>query len=219
MHRVILYPLQEKMRFRTFYLLLIIVVCNGCKPIYRLLMGAKPSRTETERSVLRWLHQNIDTGIQAASVLTLAPEGFPQAFEVNPIIITQNNTCILYNGCTQTQCFKTLADLIKNYQTEKDISNSPALLQQKLSFAKDTIKVKPYLKTIEGKSIDNLPEHTIILPFALFLGKNPQRKELLEFISAAKANQRINWTIRYLCIDKQAWWGEAWNRKIEMGLN
>ncbi len=207
------------MRNKIFAILFVIAFCNSCKPVYHILMGAKPARTETETSVLSWLHQNIDTGIQAVSVLTLAPEGFPQAFEVNPIIITQNNTCILYNGCTQTQCFKTLADLIKNYQTEKDISNTPVLLQQKLSFAKDTFKVKPYLKTIEGKSIENLPEHTIILPFALFLGKNPQSKELLEFIQAAKANRQINWTIRYLCIDKQAWWGEAWNRKIEMGLN
>lgn len=207
------------MAIRIVYLLLFASLLNSCKPISRLLMGAKPAKTEQTASLLHWLNKHVDKNISANDVLTLAPEGFPMAFDVNPIMITQNNTCILYNGCTKSACFKSLADLLKLYQSEADITNSPELAAKQLSFKKDSSLVQPFFRTIDGKPVQNFQNNTLILPFALFLGHTVQKRELLQFVQSAKANKKVNWTIYYLSIDKQQWWGEYWNRYITMGVH
>jgi hypothetical protein len=204
-------------------LTLIIIFINlsliSCKPVYRIILGAKPSKIETIESSLSWLKKNLNMPISEDQVLSLSPEGFPLAFDINPIIIDSKNTRILYNGCTDNKCFKDLSSLFEFYDSKDSLLNTLTTVNNQLSFNRNATKVFPYIRSLKGHTIDNLPENSLILPYAIFLGNKKQKKDLLQFINAAQKNKNIRWNIVFLCIDKQAWWGDEWNRKIEMGLN
>lgn len=89
----------------------------------------------------------------------------------------------------------------------------------------DTLSIKltqitSSFRTLRGEPspefLQKNSDYILIIPFAIFLGKKLQVKDLKKYYYSALTNRSATIQIVFLNLDKQEWWGEEWNKKINI---
>lgn len=221
---------------------IIVLYCSGCNIIARKGYGAKRVKTESEHTIQNWLTEK---GFNASNIVTVTPEsyydhlyGLPQ----NPFLFdraTGNFLAIGYsNGkyCPKDvdKSFSSVLpySLLKEKPDSFLISESITIPKgysikdkDKLEKKQDTVSLKltqfaSSFRTLTGETVETLlkagTDYTLVIPFAIFLGKKLQVKDLKKYYYSALTNRSATIQIVFLNLDKQEWWGEEWDKKINI---
>jgi hypothetical protein len=227
---------------KFIFFILITTFSIGCGSIARIGYGAKKVQVENEQSIQNWLTEK---GFNANNIVTVTPEnyydhlyGLPQ----NPLLFdraTGNFLAIGYsNGkyCPKDvdKSFSSVLpySLLKEKPDSFLISESTTIPpgysikdKDKLEKKQDTLFLKfnrfsTSFRTLTGESVEKLlktgTDYTLVIPFAIFLGKKLQVKDLKKYYYSALTNRSASIQIVFLNLDKQEWWGEEWNKKINI---
>lgn len=227
---------------KLIFLLVMISFSIGCGSIARIGYGTKRVRIENEQTIQNWLTEK---GFNANNVVTVTPEsyydhlyGLPQ----NPLLFdkaTGNFLAIGYsNGkyCPKDvdKSFSSVLpySLLKGKPDSFLISETTTIPQgysirdkDKFEKKKDTVPLKlaqlaSSFRTTSGEAYPELlksgSDYILIIPFAVFLGKKLQVKDLKKYYYSALTNRSASIQIVFLNLDKQEWWGEEWNKKINI---
>lgn len=213
----------------------------GCSFIAKLGYGAKKQKTENEQSIKRWLFKY---DFSSENVYTVAPEyyyDFIPGLSQAPLLFDTKTGNLLAIGFTNgkycpketDKSFSTIlpyhllkekpdsfivAEIIeipkggsvkdlKNYISRKDT------LQLNLQVLEKKIKV------ISGTTVNSLAvkeDYLLVIPFAIFLGKKVQVREMKKIYLSAQLNRFAKIKTVFINLDKQEWWGEEWNEKIKI---
>lgn len=225
---------------KLFFLIVITTFFYGCASIARIGYGTKKIQVENEQTIQNWLTEK---GFNANNVVTVTPEsyfdhlyGLPQ----NPLLFdkaTGNFLAIGYsNGkyCPKDvdKSFSSVLpySLLKEKPDSFLISETTTIPQgysikdkDKFEKKKDTVSLKlaqlaSSFRTTSGETYPELlksgSDYILIIPFAVFLGKKLQVKDIKKNYYSALTNRLATIQIVFLNLDKQEWWGEEWNKKI-----
>ena len=227
---------------KLFFLIVITSFFYGCASIARIGYGTKKVQVENEQTIQNWLTEK---GFNANNVVTVTPEnyydhlyGLPQ----NPLLfdrVTGNFLAIGYsNGkyCPKDvdKSFSSVQpyNLLKEKPDSFLISETTSIPQgysikdkDKFEKKQDTLSLKFYelsskFRTLTGEPVEKLlkteTDYALVIPFAIFLGKKLQVKDLKKYYYSALTNRSATIQIVFLNLDKQEWWGEEWNKKINI---
>ena len=227
---------------KLFFLIVITSFFYGCASIARIGYGTKKVQVENEQTIQNWLTEK---GFNANNVVTVTPEnyydhlyGLPQ----NPLLfdrVTGNFLAIGYsNGryCPKDvdKSFSSVLpyNLLKEKPDSFLISETTSIPQgysikdkDKFEKKQDTLSLKFYelsskFRTLTGEPVEKLlnteTDYALVIPFAIFLGKKLQVKDLKKYYYSALTNRSATIQIVFLNLDKQEWWGEEWNKKINI---
>jgi len=221
---------------------IIVLYCSGCSVVARKGYGAKKVKIENEQTIQNWLSEK---GFSTRNVVTVTPEsyydnyfGLPQA----PLLFDKASGNFLAIGFTNGEyCPKDVDksfSSIPHYSLMKVkpdsflISETTSIppgysIKDKDKFEKkmDTLPIKltqitSYFRTLKGEPspefLQKKSDYILIIPFAIFLGKKLQVKDLKKYYYSALTNRSATIQIVFLNLDKQEWWGEEWDKKINI---
>ena len=227
---------------KFIFFILITTFSIGCGSIARIGYGAKKVQVENEQTIQKWLTEK---GFNANNVVTVTPEsyfehlyGLPQ----NPLLFDKTTGNFLAIGYSNGKyCPKDVDNsfssvlpysLLKEKPDSFLISESTTIPKgysikdkDKLEKKQDTISLKltqlaSSFRTLTGEPVEKLlkagTDYTLVIPFAIFLGKKLQVKDLKKYYYSALTNRSASIQIVFLNLDKQEWWGEEWNKKINI---
>lgn len=227
---------------KFIFFILITTFSIGCGSIARIGYGAKKVQVENEQSIQKWLSEK---GFSASNVVTVTPEsyydnyfGLPQA----PLLFDKASGNFLAIGFTNGEyCPKDVDksfSSIPHYSLMKEkpdsflISETTSIppgfsIKDKDKFEKkmDTLSIKltqitSSFRTLRGEPspefLQKKSDYILIIPFAIFLGKKLQVKDLKKYYYSALTNRSATIQIVFLNLDKQEWWGEEWDKKINI---
>jgi hypothetical protein len=227
---------------KRFALIFLSVYYTSCGLIARKGYGAKKQQIETKETITHWLNKN---GLPSQNIFSLPPEhyfelflGLPQA----PLVFDNTTGNLLAIGFSNGKyCPKSVDKSFSSllpYQLLKEKPDSFLIsevttippgssLKDRSQFAvtKDTLRlhlpeIEKSILTLNGKPAAKIAkpgdDYTLILPFALFFGDKLQLKDLKKYYLSAITNRFAKINIVFLNLDKQQWWGEEWNKKINI---
>lgn len=209
--------------------LMFLVFFTACQFIAKTVYNGKRPKTETPVSIQNWLQKQ---HVPFEKVLAVAAEKYYYAgihYNYGPMLFNNQGDFVSvgynYDGkfCPKS-VDQFLETLVPGFEKNDDqLSNYMIYSRNNIP---DTIY--PTLKEIYKFSRDlngNLPadtfqkkkaDYTLVIPFAIFLGNTIQTQRVRLFVNAAKRNTAARINIILLNFDKQEWWGEEWNKKINI---
>jgi hypothetical protein len=230
------------MKKYTLLFLFIPALFLKCSFIDRTVYGAKKPKTENYRSIYRWLQRN---NFDPDNAVTVSPDHFydfvPKLFD-SPLLFDQHTGTFLAVGFSNGKyCPKGVDKTLMTIKPFQGLFSKPdsfiiseyvslpsgASLKEvdKYEKQKDTAflnlnELKTYLRTLNGDTASQLfnsdRDYILILPFTLYFGNRLQVSELKKYYKAALGNKNSRIKVIFLNLDKQQWWGEEWNKKINI---
>ena len=199
---------------------------GGCQTIVKTIYGGQKPAVQTAQGITRWLNRE---GLRPENVVSISPEDFTNIFiqYCEGLKVFSADGYLLPIGykngkfCPQdlTEVLATLKPLprlpmpFSAYSTlfaGADL-HAPEAPQSSLQF------LFAALRTLQGDTIPTFPgkvDYIVLVPFALSVGSRFQTKDMRAYAKALSENPHSRFSIWYLNFDKQAWWGEDWNRNI-----
>ncbi len=214
-------------------ILLAVVSLFGCKLISKAKLGATRAKVQDEITTHEWLVKN--RVLPDSSILMgLSPEKYIAYFEnfgqgggASPLIFSKAGNLFFYDGCTSDQCIKDLAGYIQTLSPNNVIAHSGIVASKNVNDKKfvstSLTEFSDYLYLLWGPKahikVDSSKDYTLILPFAMYYGNKKQVTELRSFITAANSNKQSTFNFIFLSLDKLAWWGDDWIKRINISYN
>lgn len=228
---------------RRLFILMVffIIIHSGCRPIAKTIIGIKSPQIENQESVENWLRKQ---GIRC-EITTVKPEKFYSwiQFWRKPLLFEKETGSFVGLGDPGGNiCPKNMDLLLKELMPYDMIIPKPgnyfvsAIYQlppgSDYSDRKEEHKVldTTYLNLYhiaegfhdfkgEKFSIDQKQsDYVLLIPFAMFLGKNIQMKNLRKCYEAAMENRKTDIRVIFVNLDKQQWWGGHWNDMINIKI-
>jgi len=223
---------------------IIVLGFTNCHLIARKGYGAKKQKIENKSTITHWLTKN---GLNSANLLSVAPEnyydfmpGLPQV----PLLFDTRTGNFLAVGFTNGKyCPKGIDKSYSSLLPYSLLHQKPDsfLVSETIAFPagtslkeqknyearKDTLKFKlndfvHKLRTPDGFSLSDIcsveDDYLLITPFALFLGDRVQVRDLNNIYHSSATNRFAKIKVVFLNLDKQQWWGDEWNKKINISF-
>jgi hypothetical protein len=206
----------------------------GCgSALVKLANNPKKPKQESSTSIKEWLSEN---NVPPYQVLTVVPDKFyTYAIYLNnykPFIFKRGGTFVSYGYSNGVSCYKSFPEILMNLTPIDSLSSFPSdyiihEYQVNAEKKKDTVHydlntIYKNLRDTNGDSISsefiNSNDYVVVLPFAIYQGNTIQVKDVKKYIKAILKNQRSKIQIVLLNFDKQEWWGEEWNKRIELTI-
>ena len=218
--------------------LLSVLFLTGCSQsaFVRTIYGVRKSKIESTTSISEWVQKH---GFSKAKVYTLDPEFFFESvihgYNSSFRIFTKKGEFLSvgYSDDGQFFCPRDFDDYIRklphyaqlvpkpgNYLTRK--KSTPGNPDSTITIYPNLSELNTMIRELNGDKatipMDYFTEYILVMPFALWKGDRLQVKELKKYYNAAidNDNKAVRFQVVLLNIDKQEWWGEEWNRKINI---
>lgn len=227
---------------RIFILSITIVFFSGCGYIARKGYGAKKQHTETKESIEKWLAEK---ELGAEKIVSVSPKyyyDFIPGLSQAPLLFDNRSGTFLAIGFSNGEyCPKEIDksfsatlpyNLIKekpdSFLVSETIILPPGVSikdKSKYELKKDTLHLSllrmiEKTRTLSGENVDVILkedyDYVLYIPFALFLGNKVQLQDIKQIYYSALMNRYSKIDIVFLNLDKQKWWGEEWNNKINI---
>jgi hypothetical protein len=223
--------------------IIVLLACGiSCGFVARKGFGAKKPKTENKTTITEWLQNNAFSTDNIVSALPQNYYDFMPGLSQAPLLFDRRTGNLLAIGFSNGKyCPKDIDKSFSSvlpYQMMKEKPDSFLISEtiiippgvsikskSKYESKKDTLRLSlpemtKKIMTLGGDPVNSISDaeddYTLILPFALFLGEKLQLKDLKKFYFSARINRFAKIRIVFLNLDKQEWWGEEWNKKINI---
>jgi hypothetical protein len=217
-------------------LLAIITFAPACSFVVKKVNNVKQPQTESPESLNSWLSsQRLDK----YEVLSVDPKYFYQAttfYMKRKLIFNQfGKVAELGTNKTGVVCHKTspreVHDLEPGYthfteflldsigvRTLESNGRKSEIVRGTDTIYYNIDSLNKYAHDLDGQKAniekDFTFDYLVVIPFAKYQGKTVQVSDIRKYLKAIHENKYSRFKIILLNLDKQAWWGEEWNKKI-----
>ena len=228
------------MRKLLLALIMIIILLPACSLIVRKVNNVQPPATESPESLNSWLNsQHLDK----YEVLSVDPKYFYGAttFYMKRKLIFNQFGKVAELGINKTGvvCHKTspreVHDLEPGYahfteflldsisiRTLDDNGRKSEMVRRTDTIYYNIDSLNKYVYDLDGQKVniekDFTFDYLVVIPFAKYQGNTIQVSDIRKYLKAIHENRHSRFKIILLNLDKQAWWGEEWNKKIRFGI-
>ena len=224
------------MRKQLLAMLIIATLLSACNSFVRKVNDVKQPKTESPQSVNSWLKSK---GLDKYEVVTIDPRKFfeASAFYLKRKLIFNPDGKVAELGTNYTGvvCHFRTPDEVRNLKpdyevfTDYVIEHYRKITTEKDRKTKQSVEIfdttyynldslSQYAYSLDGKKAniqkDVDADYFAVIPFAKFQGNTIQLTDIRKFLKAIEDNKYSTFKVVLLNLDKQAWWGDEWNKKL-----
>jgi len=228
---------------RAFIFILLNILLSSCTLISKIVHGSKSPKVENQETVTNWLKKHHFSYLNTATVTPDKFYNYILSLFKTPLLFDYSTGNFLAVGMGNGKyCPQDVDKVINNISPYQTLFTKPAnyFISKSYQYSSvhennndvKSIKVDTsYLhlpafieifRTLNGKpykfTTEDKPDYVLVLPFALFLGSKVQLSDIKKIYRAATNNKNAKIHTIFLNLDKQEWWGEEWNKKIQISI-
>ncbi len=206
-----------------------------CNFITKKVYGVKKPNTENEKTISSWLLKN---RLPNENIVCMKPDSFMLHFvnySSSPLLFDVQTGNYVSAGFIDGKFCPKDIDIVFNTimpyyllrpRPDNFITTHWKVIKDKDSVnensGKDFLDLYSHARSmtdLRGKEFligKDSSDYILFIPFALCFGKRLQVKDLHKYYKAANSNQRSKIKVVFVNFDKQEWWGDDWNEKLQI---
>lgn len=221
---------------QLLFIIFIGITSFQCNFIAKKGYGVKQSKTENEKTIMTWLDKN---KLPHENIVCMKPDSFMQHFvnySSSPLLFDVQTGNYVSAGFTDGKFCPKGIDMVfntimpyyllrprpENFITThwREIIDDSVQLHSGKKFL-DLYSYARSMTDLQGKEFavgQDSSDYILFVPFALCFGTRVQVKDLHKYYNAANSNQRSKIKVVFVNFDRQEWWGDDWNQKLQFSI-